>query len=50
MCKHCSIVNDVIIIQRKRTPLHSAAYGGRTDSVALLVANRADVNMKDIVS
>ena len=51
MCKHCSVVNDhVIIIQDQRTPLHEAAYMGHTDSVALLAANGADVNMKDKVS
>ena len=51
MCKHCSVVNDhVIIIQWQRTPLHVAAYAGYTDSVALLAANGANVNMKDKVS
>ena len=51
MCKHCSVVNDdVIIIQEQVTPLHYAAYNGHTDSVALLAANGADVNMKDHVS
>ena len=33
-----------------RTPLHSACYGGYTDSVALLVKNGANVNVKDNVS
>ena len=51
MCKHCSVVNDhVIIIQDQNTPLHFAAFRGHTDSVALLAANGADVNMKDKVS
>ena len=51
MCKHCSVVKDhVIIIQWQRTPLHMAAAAGHTDSVALLAANRANVNMKDGVS
>ena len=51
MCKHCSVVNDhVIIIQTRDTPLHLAAYAGHTDSVALLAANGADVNMKNVVS
>ena len=38
------------IIQYQRTPLHWAAGGGHTDSVALLVASGADINMKDDVS
>ena len=51
MCKHCSVVNDhVIIIQARDTPLHWAAYEGHTDSVALLAANGANVNMKNMVS
>ena len=51
MCKHCSVVNDdVIIIQGRDTPLHYAAYKGHTDSVALLAANGADVNMEEEVS
>ena len=51
MCKHCSVVNDhVIIIQTRNAPLHVAAFWGHTDSVALLAANGADVNMKDRVS
>jgi len=32
------------------TPLHDAAREGHTDSVALLVASGANVNMKDGVS
>ena len=32
------------------TPLHEAAMNGHTNCVALLVANGADVNMKDEVS
>ena len=32
------------------TPLHWAASSGYTDSVALLIANGADVNMKTMVS
>ena len=32
------------------TPLHRAASDGHTDSVAILVANGADVNMKSKVS
>ena len=51
MCKHCGVVNDdVIIIQWQNTPLHFAANNGHTDSVALLAANGADVNMKEEVS
>ena len=51
MCEHCIVVNDhVVIIQGQRTPLHVAALSGHTDSVALLAANGADVNMKDWVS
>ena len=38
------------IIQLQATPLHYAAARGHTDSVALLVASGADVNMKDCVS
>ena len=38
------------IIQGQYTPLHLAAKNGHTDSVALLVASGADINMKDIVS
>ena len=33
-----------------RTPLHSAAYGGCTDNVALLVESGANVNVKGNVS
>ena len=51
MCKHCGVVDDhVVIIQNRDTPLHCAAYYGHTDSVALLAANGADVNMKNNVS
>ena len=32
------------------TPLHYAAGNGHTDSVALLVASGADINMKNKVS
>ena len=39
-----------IVMQGQRTPLHDAAEGGHTDSVALLVASGADVNMKSAVS
>ena len=38
------------IIQVQLTPLHGAAVDGHTDSVALLVASGADINMKDMVS
>ena len=38
------------IIQAQWTPLHCAAYRGHTDSVALLVASGADINMKNNVS
>ena len=38
------------IIQLQSTPLHIAARHGHTDSVALLVASGADINMKDDVS
>ena len=38
------------IIQGQSTPLHWAAANGHTDSVALLVASGADINMKDCVS
>ena len=39
----------MIIIQGD-TPLYWAAYNGHTDSVALLVKNGANVNMKNNVS
>ena len=45
MCEHC----NYSIIQNQQTPLHFAASSGRTDSVALLVASGANVNMKDNV-
>ena len=45
-----NIVMIFIIIQLQQTPLHYAARDGHTDSVALLVANGADVNMKTKVS
>ena len=35
-----------IIIQWQNTPLHWAAKAGQSDSVALLVASGADINMK----
>ena len=38
------------IIQLQNTPLHLAAGNGHTDSVALLVASGADINMKTVVS
>ena len=38
------------IIQLQQTPLHCAAVNGHTDSVALLVASGADINMKTDVS
>ena len=38
------------IIQWQQTPLHWAAGSGHTDSVALLVASGADINMKTDVS
>ena len=38
------------IIQGQSTPLHYAARNGHTDSVALLVASGADINMKNDVS
>ena len=38
------------IIQWQSTPLHIAAANGHTDSVALLVASGADINMKNKVS
>ena len=38
------------IIQVQNTPLHYAANNGHTDSVALLVASGADINMKNKVS
>ena len=38
------------IIQWQNTPLHRAAASGHTDSVALLVASGADINMKNNVS
>ena len=38
------------IIQWQSTPLHWAANYGHTDSVALLVASEADINMKNNVS
>ena len=38
------------IIQTQSTPLHLAALNGHTDSVALLVASGADINMKSKVS
>lgn len=37
-------------MQGYRTPLHYATSKGHTDSVALLVASGADVNVKDNVS
>lgn len=46
MCEHC----NYSIIQMQRTPLHWAARRDHTDSVALLVASGANVNMKDKVS
>ena len=46
MCEHC----NYSIIQWQETPLHFAAGRGHTDSVALLVASGANVNMKDKVS
>ena len=45
MCEHC----NYSIIQGQQTPLHWAAMRGHTDSVALLVASGANVNMKDNV-
>ena len=45
MCEHC----NYSIIQGQKTPLHWAAGSGHTDSVALLVASGANVNMKDNV-
>ena len=48
-CAACvSIV--IIIMQGYRTPLHYAANMGHNESVALLVSNGADVNVKDNVS
>ena len=38
------------IIQLQSTPLYFAAGNGHTDSVTLLVASGADINMKDNVS
>ena len=40
----------IILLQWQSTPLHWAAEKGHTDSVALLVASGADINMKDQVS
>ena len=37
-------------MQLLNTPLHDAASSGQTDSVALLVASGADINMKGQVS
>ena len=46
------MLNTIIysIIQWQRTPLHYAAAWGHTDSVALLAARGANINMKDDVS
>ena len=46
------MLNTIIysIIQVQWTPLHYAAALGHTDSVALLAASGANVNMKDKVS
>ena len=41
---------NYFIIQGHNTPLHYAAGKGHTDSVALLVASGADINMKSRVS
>ena len=38
------------IIQWQSTPLHLATNRGHTDSVALLVASGADINMNNDVS
>ena len=38
------------IIQCQNTPLHWAARNGHNDSVALLVASGADINIKNDVS
>ena len=38
------------IIQVLNTPLHWAAGAGHIDSVAILVASGADINMKNRVS
>ena len=45
-----SIMWAEIIIQAQETTLHWATFNGHTDSVALLVASGADINMKDKVS
>ena len=42
--------NYFIVIQGHLTPLHYAASKGHTDSISLLVASVADVNVKDNVS
>ena len=42
--------NFLSYMQVQWTPLHCAANNGHTDSVALLVANGADVNSKNKVS
>ena len=46
------MLNTIIysIIQDQWTPLHYAARGGHTDSVALLAASGANINMKNNVS
>ena len=44
------LMDYYFIIQWQDTPLHIAAFHGHTDSVALLVASGADINMKNDVS
>ena len=39
-----------MFLQYHQTPLHEAAYGGRTDAVKILIEKGADVNAKDGVS
>jgi len=50
LCWHCNDEVILLYIQDQSTSLHYAAYNGHTNSVALLIASGANVNMKDDVS